>query len=224
MSRWISPTNVDTASRLIEEKKFRVLAQPSCQKDLLLIAAEFVDLLLGAGCLDAKTLHETVDELALSFLEMPHCVRAGSAASVRFCTESSGMMSALRSSERKAIRVDGVMGTTQERRLPSYHRSGSAQTARCFDQNRANPPARRFRHAALQDAVEPVLIFETFRLQQHWPTCRVCSRPANAVTLAHLIGLAAQHMTDEIQSIERASDCVTMLRPSRRTVTRSHTA
>jgi len=68
MSRWISPcTNVDTASRLVE-KKFRILAQPSREKDLLLIAArEFVDLLLGAGRLDAKTLHETVDEFALSF-------------------------------------------------------------------------------------------------------------------------------------------------------------
>jgi len=61
---------------VVEEKKFRILAQPSRQKDLLLIAArEFVDLLLGADRLDAKTLHETVDELALSFPEtMPHCV------------------------------------------------------------------------------------------------------------------------------------------------------
>jgi len=61
--------------RLIEEKKFRILAQPSRQKDLLLIAARVRGSSARRWPPDMKTLHETVDELALSFPEtMPHCV------------------------------------------------------------------------------------------------------------------------------------------------------
>jgi len=96
------------------------------------------------------------------------------------------MPSALRSLRGKPSRVDGVMGTTGEgylRVLRSPSNSSAPERAPFrFDQSRANPQARRFRHAALQlRRRRPVLIFEGFRLQQHWPTCRFAA-VANAVT------------------------------------------
>jgi len=91
------------------------------------------------------------------------------------------MPSALRSSERKAIpasmaRHGDHAGREGYLRVLRFHRKwfGPEQSARRFASTRQQtrkPDDFAMPHFH-RDAVEPVLIFESFRLQ-HWPTCRV---------------------------------------------------
>ena len=54
-----------------------------------------------------------------------------------------------------------------------------------------------------RDTIKPFLIFESFRLEQHWPIYRIlrpdCERRDS---FAHLFWLATQHITNEFQAIE----------------------
>jgi len=116
-------------------------------------------------------------------------------ASVRFSrTESSGMMpSALRSSERKAIPASMARHGTTQGEKATFEFYGSPQVVRPrterapfrFDQT-SKPDDFAMPHH--RDAVEPVLIFESFRLRSTGRPAAFCGRPANAVTFAHLIG------------------------------------